>query len=438
MQNILIRIRRDTNLQDLLRHSGILYLSGLIAITLTFIQQITTARLLGSFDYGRFAIVLSSGLMITVLLDFRTWEVGSKLLAQPLEAQKHIEAVRVISWLWVLEISAGVIGAVIMLILAEPVALYLLHSPDLTWLIRLYAISIPFRIMTTGILGVVPRFFNRFDWLAVKAVAYAGIRLILISGAALLGLGLAGVVVAALLSEILHMMMLIVMGLGIWRRNMSDAPVFDLRKPANFQQGVRMLPVFWINSTLLGIHLHLFIPLAALLTNPTQIGIFRVGLDIMELLDKAIQPLWVVFTPKIIMLYTPQKLNEFRRYLRQCAAITNTITILLMAIMVVASPFVLPHLLSGQDYNGVVPVTIILTVANAVYIALLWTRPAIITTGLMSRHNVLTFALLILSLVVLVSFVPSNGAVGAAVAKAVFLALSGIGSLLLLRSRVQL
>ena len=437
MKNILTHIRNDTNLKDLLKHSGILYISGLLAIGLTFIQQITTAVLLGSSDYGRLAIVLSSTLMVTVLLDFRTWEIGSKLLIQPLQKKVYPETIRVISWLFILEVVAGLLGVVVMILLAEAVAVHLLLNPDLTLLIRLYAISIPFRIVTTGILGVVPRFFNQFDWLAVKAVSYAGIRLVLMSGAALLGYGLIGVVIAALISEIFHFIMLVIISLRIWQRNMVRTRFFDLSKPSNFAEGVQMLPRFWINSTLMGIHLHLFIPVAALLTTPAQIGIFRVGLDVMELLDKAIQPLWVVFTPKIIMLYNADKLFDFRRYLRQCAVITNAVTIPLMTVILLGSPIVFTRLLSESDFGGVVAVTAVLTITNAVYIGLLWTRPAIITTGLISQHNLLTFVVLLLSLGALVWLVPATGAVGAALAKGIFLVLSGIGSLLLLRSKIQ-
>lgn len=436
-QNLLARIRRDNNLKDLIRHSGMLYVSGVLAIALTFLQQMTTAALLGSSDYGRLAIVLSSSLLVTVVLDFRTWEAGSKLLAQPLHTQAHTETVRIISWLFLLEIAAGMVGMLIMIGLAELISVQMLASADLVWLLRLYALSIPFRIITTGIWGVVPRFFNRFDWLAVKAVIYAGLRLILMSGAAFLGLGLGGVVIAALISEVLHFIILLIMGFYIWRRNLPGTKFLDLSRPAGFSEGLRMLPAFWLNSTLLGIHLHLFIPAAALLTTPAQIGILRVGMDVMELLDRAIQPLWVVFTPKIIMLYVPEKMAEFRRYLRQSALMTNLITLPLMCALLLAVWFLLPRALEGQNYNGVVEVTIILVIANAVYIGLLWTRPAIITAGLIAWQNLLTLLLVIVSMSMLLWLAPDGGATGAAMAKGVFMVLSGISSFLLLRSRVQ-
>ncbi len=438
MERILGKIRNDANLKDLVRHSGLLYISGLFSLGFMFAQQMTTASLLGATDFGRLAVVLSTGLTVATLLDFRTWEIGSKLLTEALQSQQHRETVRIITWLYLVDFFAGLIGVALLFVLAEFVAISLLHDPELVWLIRLYALSVPFRLLGGGIVGALPRYFNHFDWLAIKAVIYAVVRLVLMTGAALLGFGFTGVVIAALLSEIVHVGMLLIMARAIWWNRLRQSAIFDLGKPTNFDEGRRMLPRFWINSTLIGLHLNLFIPIAALLTTPAQIGVFSVGVAVMELIDRAIQPLWVVFTPKIIMLYRPSTLPDFRKYLRQAAGVSGVVVISLTLMLIIAAPFVLPVLLRGSEYEGVVIVTIILAAANGVYMGLMWTRPAIITTGLISWHNVLTFALLILSLVVLVSFVPSNGAVGAAVAKAVFLALSGIGSLLLLRSRVQL
>lgn len=425
-------------MKELLVNSGLLYASGFFSILLTFIQQITTANRLGPTDYGRFAIVLSSSFLVTVIMDFRTWELGAKLLAVPIEQQQHQESVRIISWLNLIELLSGVVGGLLVFALAHPIAVYLLQAPDVDWLVRLYALSIPFRVITMGILGVIPRLFDHFDWLAAKSVAYAFLRLILISGAAWLGFGLPGVVMAAVITEVAHLVMLIVMALVIKRQHLPHTPLIDLIRPQQFSEARKMIGAFWLNSTLLGIHIYAFIPAMALFTTPTQIGLFRSGMDIAELIDRAVQPLLLVIWPKIITLYAPEHPGAFRRYLLQAAGLMNLVCLPLMVGIMLGIPLLLPHILSNEGFKGVVPVAVALTFGYGIYLSQFWTRPAIITTGLIGFQNWHTFALLIVSLALLIWLTPQQGAFGGALARMSFLVLSSLSSILLLQSKVPL
>ncbi|MDL1886051.1 hypothetical protein FBR01_20745 [Anaerolineae bacterium CFX8] len=438
LQSILTRIRHDAQLTNLFKNSGLLYASGIFSIILTFVQQITTANALGAANYGRFAIVLSSGFLATVIVDFRTWELGAKLLAAPMAQHNHQESIRIITWLNTVELVAGLIGALSIFLLAEPIARYLLQAPEISWLIRLYALSIPFRVVVMGILSVLPRLFDHFNWVAMKSVGYALARLVFISGAAWLGLGLVGVVIAAILVEVLHLGVMIVMAFTIRKRYLPGTPVFDFTRPRQFAEARTMLGAFWLNSTLLGIHIYAFIPLMALFTTPAQVGLFRSSMDIAELIDRAVQPLLLVIWPKIITLYAPDQLQIFRHYVRQAAVLLNLIALPLSLAIIIASSTLLPHLLTNEGFADIAAVTTVLVVGYGIYIGQFWTRPVIITTGLLSTQNWLTFGLLIVSFGLLVWLTPLYGALGSAAARAVFFLLSGFSSFLLLQSRLPM
>lgn len=438
MQSILTRIRHDAHLTNLLKNSGLLYASGIFSIILTFVQQITTANALGAADYGRFAIVLSSGFLATVIVDFRTWELGTKLLAAPIAQHNYQESIRIITWLNAVELAAGLFGALSIFLLAEPIAWYLLQTPEISWLIQLYAFSIPFRVVVMGISSVLPRLFNHFNWVAIKSVGYALARLVFISGAAWLGLGLVGVVIAAILVEVLHLGVMIVMALAIRKYHLPGTPVFDLTRPRQFAEARIMLGAFWLNSTLLGIHIYAFIPLMALFTTPAQVGLFRSGMDIAELIDRAIQPLLLVIWPKIITLYAPNQFQTFRRYVRQAAVLLNLIALPLALAIIIASSVLLPRLLPHEEFANLAPIVAILVAGNGIYIGQFWTRPVIIVTDLLSTQNGLTFGLLVISFGILIWLTPTYAAMGSAVARAVFLLLSGFSSFLLVQSRVPM
>lgn len=437
MQTILAKIRRDTDFSLFLRHSAVLYVGGLISIALTFAQQLTTANLLGVEAYGRLAIVLSLGMLFAVLLDLRTNELGTKLLAKPLEDHNHREIVRLLTWFNIIEIVSGLAGSLLLIVFAEPAARYLLNDQHMTSFIRIYALSVPFRLVASGIVGVLPRFYDRFDWLAIKSIANAGLRLLYMTGAAWLGLGIQGVIIGALLSEITSTMLLYFFALLIHKRERSGYPFIDLVKPEHLAEIRGSIGKYWLNSLLIGLHYYLFIPFAALLTSPLQIGLLRTGMDIGELIEKAVQPLQIVFSPKIIMLYAQGKLTEFRRFVRQSALILNGITLTLALSIMLASPLILPLLYPADEFQGLVSVVILLVVGYTVFMGQYWTRPALVTANLLGSQNILLMGLLIASAIQMIVLISQYGAIGAALAKTSFLLGYAIISFVLVQVRTR-
>ena len=434
IQQALAKIRADSSLSMLLKQSGILYMAGLFSLALSFAQQISTARILGADDYGRLAVVISSGMLVMLLVDFRTWEVATKFMARPIADQQHPETVRVMSWLLLIEAVTGMLGALGTAALAGVIAVHLLQAPDLDELVRVYALSIPFRVLSAGVIGILPRLYNRFDWVALKSVIYAVIRLVLMTGAALLGFGLTGVVVAAALSEIINMGILLLMTVAIRRRHLKNTRIWDFQPPQQFLSLRRLLGDMWIVSTLAGFHFQTFIPLMALLTIPAQVGLFRTGMDIAELIEKTVQPMTIVFSPQIIALHEQERRAEFRRYLKQVAVLMLGLTLLLGVGLLLAAHFVLPIILPDADYARLPDIVMILVIGLGIHTALQWwIRPAMVAFGRVGWLNLNMAGLIVLSFPALVLLVPVWGAAGGAVVKAAFMGLYALVSLVLLR-----
>lgn len=424
------RIRQDANLKDLLRNSGILYAAGMISLALTFVQQVSTANWLGSEDYGRLAIVLSSGLLVMLVIDFRTWEIGTKLLTNNTDDASSEETVRVTSWLAGIEIVSGVLSVLVMILLSSLIAEHLLKVPHLQDLIAIYALAIPFRILSSGVLSVFPRIYGRFDWLAWKSIAYSLIRLFLMSGAAMLGTGLPGVVLGAIIGEIFNFGLLTVIALRLYRPRVPR--LYDFTRPAQFGEGRRMMGEVWISSSLAGLHYQTFIPVMALLTTPAQVGLFRSGLDVVELLERIIQPLSIVFTPKIIALYHSGDHPSFLRYLKQCAALLTSMVLPIVIGVMIFGPILLPLILQSEGFQDVAIITNILMMGTGIHTVLQWwLRPAAIATRTVYEQNNAQLTLIILSLAIMALTVPAYGALAGAWVKAGFLTLFSVMSLLL-------
>jgi O-antigen/teichoic acid export membrane protein len=436
IQTLLAKIRRDRNLSDLLKHSGIMYASGIVSTLLITIQQISTASVLGAADYGRFAAVFGSGLLVILLVDVRTWEVGTKLLARPILDDDRVEIVRVSSWLLLVDVVTGLLAGLVVLALAQPIATYLLRAPDLAWLVALFAISTPFRTTSSGIGRTTLRMYDRFDWLSYKSIAYGLARLVCISGAVVAGYGLVGALVGAILAEVIGALILTGMMWRLQRQKLPDQPLFDLTRPRQFTEGARLMRGLWLSATLWGLQLEIFVPILALLTTPAQVGIFRSGLDIAEIIEKVIIPFGLVLFPQVMKVYEHGEKHLFIRLIRQSTIIMTALILpVAVGIVVFASTTFLKIL--GDEYMGTGLIVVLLVIGYLIYGVLLWTRPTLIALGALRELNFVNGVTVTLVIVGLFALVPTQGAVAGAVLRSFALSIPNLIFLLLFMFRLR-
>jgi O-antigen/teichoic acid export membrane protein len=413
------RLREDRNLIDLLRNSGLMYAFGIVSIGLTLVQQVTTANLLGVSDYGRLAAVLSSGALILLLVDFRSWEAATHFLAYYWARDQYDEAARTTTWLLLLDVVTGVAGTILLMLLAQPIARWLLQDESLYPLVQLFAFSLFFRMIGAGIPPSLLRLYNRFDWLSFKSVGYAVLRLVLMSGAALLGFGLQGVLLGVLIGEITHTLLMLLLTRMAHRRQYPNTPMLQFARPTNVPQIIRLLRQLWIGATLKGLQMETFVPLLALLSNPTQVGLFRSGLDIATLTQKLIEPLTLVIQPQIAKLYETKNRVAFVRYLWQVVGLLSTFTVPFALMLLLAGQWIYPRLL-GEGFADVAPISNWMVIGLLFPAIFAWLRPALMALDILRSQNWIGLIAFTLSLVGILTIVPVHGALGAAVVMALF------------------
>lgn len=417
LRQLVTKIRRDRNLIDLLRHSGVMYLSGIISTVLIIVQQITTANLIGAADYGRFATVIGSGALLLMVMDLRTWELGVKVLARPILDKQHDEVNRVINWLTLADVVSGLLCSLGLIIFAPFIAEELMRAPELTWLVQLYGISSPFRMLAVGIPRTVLRMYNYFGWLSWKSIIYGVARIGFISGAALIGLGLEGVVIGTIIAEIVGAVALWIMVWVVRRRETPNVSLWDFTRPQQFGEGLKMMRGLWLSATLWGIQIEVFIPLLALLTTPDQVGIFRSGLDIADSVEKLLVPFMLVLFPQIVRSYEQNSRHEFIKLIKQSSGLMLLLTAPFVIVILLFGSQVFPRLL-GNQYVGVAEIAGILIVSVAVYGVLMWTRPALVALGKIRELNLISVAMSIFVGIGLITVAPLYGAIGGAVVRA--------------------
>lgn len=415
----LLRLRHDENLKSLLRDSGLLYIAGIFSIGLTFLQQITTANLLGTSIYGQFATVLGSAVFLLLIIDIRTWELGAKLLAKPISEDNRLEIMLLTNYLSLFDIVLGIAGAILLILLAHPIAMYLLKEPELAYLVRIYSLILPFKLYSAGIPVALVRMYNHFGWLSIKSVLFAIVRLFLISGAALAGFGLVGVIVGIILAEILNSLFLFFIVVQIWRKHLTGTRFFQSGKFRQLPEIMKMIPGYWVFGTLKGFQMETFIPLTALLTSPAQVGLLKVGLDIASLISKLISPISIVIAPNIIKSYELGSRAKFMRNIKQSAMLLAILSIPFTMGLIFIGAFIFPYVLSAEYENITILVAFLATGYgfNAVF---LWTRPALVALGLIKEQNIVSFILAIITISGLFLFVPQFGAMATATIMAAF------------------
>ena len=414
----LLQLRRDTTIRRVAQQAGLLYVSGVLATVLTLGQQLSTAALLGVSDYGRLATLAATTTLILLLLDVRTWELGTKLLSGDPSA-RDVEVGRVVTRLACIELALGALAAAFLLALANPVAAHLLKDPDLATAVRLGCIALPIRLLSQGVCVAVLRLEERYGWLAVRSVVAAATRLLLMSGAALLGFGLTGVVVASVIAELVSATILVAVIVPTHRRVAGGHRLIDFRPPANWAEHRRMLRTLWVSASLKGFQLETFLPVAAALTSPAQVGLLRVGLDVASVTSRITAPLAIVLSPRIVACLTAGDRKASVRLLRQ----SNTALIVLVApvagLLLICTAWLLPLL--DPEVHGITPVATLLIIGMAMNAISQWVRPAVVGLDIVREQNRLSLVLTALSLAALVVGTLAFGSVGAAGAMAAFL-----------------
>lgn len=412
IRSLVRRLAPDDVARSLVTSGGLLYAAGGVSIGLTLLQQLLTARFLGAADYGRLAASLGIVLLALLVVDVRTWELGTRLMARPLEDGEFTEASRRFSWLLGSELVCGAAGSALVWVLAPLIAGTVLDEDTLS-VLAVLALIIPLRQVTTGVSIAVLRMQDRFRWISVRSVLTAIVRGVAIAGPAIAGWGLTAVAVGAVIAEFFGAVSVLVLSAIAFRRASGSLP-FSLHRPSCIPEAIRLARHLWVSASIKGLHVESFIPLAAVFTSPEQIGTLRASLDIANLTTHATTPLGMVFGPKIVLLAHSRRRGELQRYLGLARRALRAIVVPVVVLGVPAVLFALPQVL-GADYLSVRGSAVLLLIGFGASAVTLWVRYVLVGFDRVATQNWLGLVAGVVSLAALPPLASTWGALGAAV-----------------------
>lgn len=412
IRSFMMRLRHDADIRGFVAHGWVLYVAGGASLTLTLAQQLLTARFLGAAEYGRLAASLAFVLLALLAVDVRTWELGTRLLASPLDERAFGEASRRFSWLLAAEVACGVAGVALVMAMAPIIAGSILHE-DTYGLLVILALVIPMRQVGVGVSISTLRMLERFDWLAARSICTAVIRLLAIAGPAAVGWGTSAVAVGVLVAESVAALSASILAASAFRRT-SGISILTTARPDCLPDATRLARDLWVSASIKGLHVESFIPIAAAFTSPAQVGTLRTGLDIASMMTHATAPVGMIVGPRIVLLSQARNRSRLNGYL---AFVRRLLLLIVAPCVAIGIPFVyfgLPEIV-GADFVSVRVVAVLLMVGFAASVLTLWVRHLLVGLDRVAAQNRLGVVTGLISVAVLPVLVSRWGAFGAAV-----------------------
>lgn len=419
IRSVVARVRADEDLSSLVSNGGSLYLAGGVAVGLTLLQQLLTARSLGSADYGFLATCLGYVLLVLLVIDVRSWELATRILAQPLDTGDREEAARRFTWLVLAEVGCGVAGTCVIWMISPWLSSVVFGSSSAVSVLMVLGAVIPMRQVSTGASAAMVRMLGRFHWLSVRSVVTAVVRVVAIVAPASAGLGVTSVAVGVLVAESFSALTMLATAAVAFQREFRRLP-FAKGRPDCLREATRLAKDLWISASIKGLHTESFIPVAALFMSSAQVGTLRTGLDVAGVTTHVAAPVGMIIGPKIVLLAQRRSLGDLRRYLRISGRVLAGVVGSTVALGVPTVLFVLPTVV-GDGFVSVRTSAAVLLLGFGASAGTLWVRHVLVGMDRVSVQNRLGIIGGVISLILLPPLASRWGAVGAALDLSTFL-----------------
>lgn len=407
--------REDTLLRRVVKNSGHLLSSNVIAAALGFVQGILAVRLIGVTGWGLVATVITFASNINRLLTFRMSEVVVKRLGEALPHGKKVEAAAAVKAAMLTESATSVAAFLILVVLTPWAAITFAKDLQTQPLFLFYGLILLTNLIAESSTGVLQA-QRRFNWIArinvVQSIFTAGIILY----ASFTGRGITEILFAYVIGKSINGIGLAVLalhelneilGAGWWKTPLRSLP------------GKRSMFTFMLNTNLIGT-VNLFtrdnIPLyLAALLSITQVGYFKLAQSLINLILLPLDPLiWPTYA-EISRTVAQKQWDATRQLLRRVSLITASVVIAVGGFLALTGWFLLP-LFYGAQALPAYPALLILLVGYGFASIFQWNRPLLLALGKPGYPVIVSLAVGLVELALIFSIVPRLG----------YLALAGI------------
>ena len=411
-----IRFNIDVLTSRLAKNTGLLFLGGGIATILNTVQAILVARILGSSEYGYFALVVASVGIVLQFTDFRTWEVVIGLLPRSLREGSEDHSWEIVYTMFFVDLISGCITILIVSILGGFLAEVFANDESLGSLIRLYSLIAPAMLLSNGVFAGFLRTFDKFSWITAKSVVVNFLQFGLIMLALAMDLGIRGVLIGIIISQYIDMFASLLLVRREWKAQIDHpsnisglAIIRTLKRHGNYIGNI------WLSGSIKGLQSRIDVLLLGLFASPSAVGKYRLSLDVVGSLSRIGSPFQDSLFPMISELESANERGSIWRIGKQ---VTVFLGIILVPVLVIVIFFGEPIMLLmvGDDYEGTGVILAILTVGIVVNTILVWARPLLIAQLRIKQANIIAIAGFLLEIFLFLLLVPKLQAIGVALA----------------------
>jgi O-antigen/teichoic acid export membrane protein len=400
-------------------------LSGQIAANLCFIATtLILAREFGSEDYGRYALITTTVMIIFLVVDVRVWEAATRFASEHLASDQPMEARAVLELGVLVNVLAGLVTTGAVAVLAGAVADSLLRDPGLTGSVVVYAAAAPF-IALQQASAVIFRVFDRFGQLAVLIAVSPALRLAGSAAVVLADGGVSAVIVALVVADAVAAFVVVY---AAHRRLVHSLPAtmgFKARlarvRPDLAAMG-RFLAISSLQGNLRLISTQLDVVLVGYLGSPAAAGTLKLARSFVVPLTVLQDPFLHAIYPRLSRARTLGQLGEAWLLVRRMTWLAAATLLPAAAVLCAASPWLIPALV-GESFGSAYEVVIPLAAGTAVWGALFWVYPAALATDLQVRSLWALAVSSALQVGLIFLLFPVVGVVAAGIAYALFVAL---------------
>jgi len=412
-QYIAEKLGTDDIYNRLIHNTGWLFRSTIITTGLRFVQAIVLARFLGPENFGIYATITTSTIVINQLTSSRVWEMSIKFTSKYLEQGDKQKSKAMIRLSYLIDTATGVLAFLILFLVAGPISRLLIKDPSFIQLVRIYALwniaTIPID-SSTAIL----RIADQFKELAYYNIAEATLRLSAILFAIASFGTLDAILIAMLVSTTSSSLLILIqvframrsMGLSNWQRASLSPLASELGSIFRFTITSNL------NDVLKLLKRNVDVLLVGYLMGPTHAGFVKFARSVSDLLGFPIGPFYAASYPEFVRLWhkgARTKLKQFFLNLTIPSILYGFVALISVGLL---APFII-RIIGGGEYIPAISTLQWFAVGAGLSIALNFGHPLLTAIGAIHWSVVAQSAGIIAQIMVLIALIPITGSTAA-------------------------
>ena len=408
-----VKQRLDPQTRGFLRDSTKLGAGSAVVVAGYALQIVLITHILGLYEYGVFAIVVSTVDLVARLFDFQVGQMTTAFAADSLKSNPR-RMVGIAQFSYLVDLGAGILGFLVIAALAPFAATHLLDGES-WFLFVLYGLTVLATTTETTSIALL-QLSGRFGAILRLTLTREFMRVTLVVLALLVTHSLEAVIIGLVLMETTMAMLWGVAanravrerlgGAGLTQRNLSETRGMrrEMTRMVLHTNVVSYVKVLAAQAPTL---------LLGAMRTPAEAGLFKIGTSIAAIVGKPADPAWAAVLPRLAKLRAAGRPTEMRALIRQ-ASIGAFLLISGLGVLAILFREPLLRIVGGKEAVAAGTVLALSVLARVVNGTFFWNSPLLYALKRAATASRVFVGASVVFVPVLILFVDRWGANGAA------------------------